>query len=517
MAPDHRPASTQDLSAVAEAPVVAAALVRSVADGLYVVDRHGRLLLMNPAGHRLLGYDDGELDGRDLHAAIHFQDAAGRPVGHDECALLGVLRSGGATRVESDVFTRRDGTAIEVGYTSSAIVEDGEVTGAVVIFRDVTDSREVERRADRLSAEREEAGIEWQRNLLPARLAEVPGVDIAVSFRPVGTHALVGGDFYDVIPAGEGHLLVLGDVRGKGPGAAAIAAMVRFLLRGAADHDGDARRLLRLVNAELMEHPSSRFCTLALVHLLPAEGGRLRAVVSCAGHPQPVLLTAAGATRLVGGTGPLLGVFDSYEVGSEEVVLEPGDSLVLFSDGLTDIGRRLDRPHADVAALLTGAAGHTSAETVSHLEQAAGVVDVPDLPDDVAVLVARLRPVVAAPPTPPVVPVGPAPADPEEVGHVEAAFREANDRLAAGRPAAEPTIAVTCECGHDGCHELIEVPHDVYDRVRADARCFVITPGHEVPRAEHVVERHAAFCVVRKHGSAGRAAAADAASADAAG
>ncbi len=510
MASDDLSSSTQDLPAVGRAPVVAAALLRSVADGLYVVDRDGRLVLLNPAGHRLLGYAEGELDGRDVHEAIHFQDASGEPLAHADCPLLAVLRSGGATRVESDAFTRKDGRVIEVGYTSSAIVEDGKVTGAVVIFRDVTEPRAVERRADRLSAEREEAGAEWQRNLLPARLADVPGVDVAVSFRPVGADALVGGDFYDVIPAGDGHLLVLGDVRGKGPGAAAIAAMVRFLLRGAADHGGDARRLLHLVNAELIQHPSSRFCTLVLAHLVPAGDGRLRVLVSCAGHPQPVLLTAGGQARPVGGTGPLLGVLETFDVQSEELVLEPGDSLVLFSDGLTDIGRRVDRPPAEVAELLAGLRDHTSAEAVSHLEQAAGVLEVEDLPDDVAVLVARVRPVAAAPPVPPPVPVGAAPADPAAVGHVEAAFRDANDRLAAGRPAAEPTIAITCECGHEGCSELLEVPHDVYDRVREDARSFLITPGHEVPRAEEVIERHAAFCIVRKHGSAGRAAAADA-------
>jgi PAS domain S-box-containing protein len=238
MASDLPSAPTPDLPAGARGPVVAAALLRSVADGVYVVDRHGRLTFLNPAGHRLLGYADGELDGRDVHAAIHFRDTSGEPLASEDCPLLAVLRSGGATRVESDAFTRKDGRVIEVGYTSSAIVEDGEVTGAVVVFRDITDRRAVERRADRLSAEREQAGVEWQRNLLPARLAQVPGVDVAVSFRPVGDEALVGGDFYDVVPAGEGHLLVLGDVRGKGPGAAAIAAMVRFLLRGAADHDG---------------------------------------------------------------------------------------------------------------------------------------------------------------------------------------------------------------------------------------------------------------------------------------
>jgi len=88
MSPDPPPAAAGQLPAVARAPVVAAALLRSVADGLYVVDRDGRLVFLNPAGHRLLGYEDGELDGRDVHAAVHFQDAAGRPLAHAGCPLL---------------------------------------------------------------------------------------------------------------------------------------------------------------------------------------------------------------------------------------------------------------------------------------------------------------------------------------------------------------------------------------------------------------------------------------------
>ena len=208
----------------------------------------------------------------------------------------------------------------------------------------------------------------------------------------------------------------------------------------------------------------------------------------------------------VGGAGALLGVFERPPIVVEEVVLEPGDRLVLFSDGLTDTGRFGHT--AEVSEMLAGQTGTTSAETVSLLEQIAGVIDIEDLPDDVAILVARLETAPTRAPAPPI-PVGAPPADPEMVGEVEVLFRSENERLAAGRPADEATIAVTCECGRNSCHELISVPHEVYDHARSDDRCFVVLTGHEVPRAEVVIERHGEFCVVRKHGTAAAVAMAD--------
>ncbi len=489
---------------------MADALLRCVVDGLYVVDASGCLRFLNPAGEEMLGYDETQLRGRDVHEAIHHQDGQGQPQRRADCSLLGVLATGQAVRVESDWFTRSDGGMIEVAYSSSPIIEDGEVAGAVVIFHDITSRRAVERRERRLTVERERAGVEWQRNLMPAELAEVPGVDVAVSFRPVGRDALVGGDFYDIVPTGDGHLLVLGDVRGKGPGAAVIAAMVRYLLRGAADAGTPTQGLLDLVNAELLTHPSERFVTLALVHLRRQCGDALEATISCAGHPPVVVLSSDGAARTAGGRGPLLGVFEQAPVPPETVILDPGDTLVLYSDGLADVGRGATGVSADVPSLAAGLRG-TSAEVVTALELAAGVVDVEDSPDDVAILVARSTPgalprASAAPPA-----SGTVPADAGEIGEVEAAVRDHNERLAAGRPAVEPTIAVTCECGREACVRLIEVPHTVYNAVRDDDRRFVLVSGHEIPRAESVVERHTDFVVVRKHGEAGDVAAAAAA------
>ncbi|MBA3605796.1 MAG: PAS domain S-box protein, partial [Acidimicrobiia bacterium] len=192
------PGTTPRLPDLADPHEVATALVRSLADGLYVVDAEGRLAMLNPAGERLLGYSEAELLGRGMHAQIHHPDHHGAPQLEVDCGLLGVLKSGGTTRTESDWFTRADGRVIEVAYSSAAILRKGTVTGAVVVFRDVTARSAVEQRAQQLTLERTEAGEEWQRNLLPTHLAEIPDVDIAVSFRPVGDNALVGVDFYDV-------------------------------------------------------------------------------------------------------------------------------------------------------------------------------------------------------------------------------------------------------------------------------------------------------------------------------
>ena len=500
--------SSDDLRNVARSTVLADAFLRCLSDGLYVVDRQGRLLSLNPAGERLLGYQAEELHGRDIHQAIHFQDGTGAPFPRERCPLLNVLVTGEATRVASDWFTRRDGSQFEVGYSSSPVVESGEVTGAVVIFNDITERRAVEREAQRLTDERTDAGAEWQRNLLPGRLHVIPDIETAVSFRPVGRGALIGGDFYDIISAAGDHLLVVGDVRGKGPGAASIGAIVRFLLRGAAAGTGSVAGLVGLVNHELGEHPSSRFCTLVIAHLVHLDDGSVQASVTCAGHPPAVLLTADGQTRAVGGTGPLLGVFDRVEIEPETVTLGPGDSLTLYTDGLTDAGRRITREPVDVIEILRGVRG-TAAEIVTALEHRAGIMDVEDSPDDVAILTVRLaQPDAQARHTAPAAPSGPAPLMAEDIGEVEADARTHNERLVAGRPDAEPVVAVRCECGHPPCTVLIEVPQADYDRVRKNDRSFLIAPGHEIPRVESVIERRPAFIVVAKHGAAGDVAAA---------
>ena len=100
------------------------AIVRSIGDGVYVLDRGGRLVWINPAAEELLGWQSEELLGRSMHAVIHYRNAKGEQVAEKDCPLLAVLNSGRVLRVDFDVFIRRDGQDIPVTYTSSPVLRD---------------------------------------------------------------------------------------------------------------------------------------------------------------------------------------------------------------------------------------------------------------------------------------------------------------------------------------------------------------------------------------------------------
>jgi PAS domain S-box-containing protein len=114
------------------------AITTSVADALYVVDQDERVLYTNPAGLRMLGYDDlSQLVGRVSHETIHYMHADGTPFPAADCPLLEPKRGGGMVRVEDDHFIRRDGSFVPVAYSSAPLVLRSGV-GAVVAFRDLT-------------------------------------------------------------------------------------------------------------------------------------------------------------------------------------------------------------------------------------------------------------------------------------------------------------------------------------------------------------------------------------------
>ena len=132
------------------------AIARSLGEGLYALDREGRLTFMNPAAERALGWREPELLGRFTHELLHFQRADGAPLPAAECPLLGVLKSGTSVRVEEDAFTRRNGSLLPVTYTASPIVTEGQVVGAVLAFSDVSTRHEEDRqRATALQREQE--------------------------------------------------------------------------------------------------------------------------------------------------------------------------------------------------------------------------------------------------------------------------------------------------------------------------------------------------------------------------
>lgn len=116
----------------------------SMGEGLYTVDSEGRLTFMNPAAERIFGWTLDEVIGRNVHAVIHHTHPDGTPFPAEECTSLQVLRDGKMVVEHQDHFIRKDGTFFDVVYSTSALRSDDEVTGLVVVFRDITDRKRAE-------------------------------------------------------------------------------------------------------------------------------------------------------------------------------------------------------------------------------------------------------------------------------------------------------------------------------------------------------------------------------------
>lgn len=123
-------------------------ILESVGDGIYGIDLDGKLTFINQAGARLLGYTASELTGVDIHNLIHHSHADGTPYSKSTSPILQALRRGEPIRMRDEVFWRKDGSAIPVEYSANPLVEDGQISGMVIAFQDVSERRRLERMKD---------------------------------------------------------------------------------------------------------------------------------------------------------------------------------------------------------------------------------------------------------------------------------------------------------------------------------------------------------------------------------
>jgi sigma-B regulation protein RsbU (phosphoserine phosphatase) len=177
-----------------------------------------------------------------------------------------------------------------------------------------------------------------QTSLLPTALPSIPGVSLAAHYQPAGGGVAVGGDFFDVFPLRERRwACVIGDVCGKGAGAAAVTAMARYTIRTAALEHDDPCAVLRVLNTAMRDDETERpFLTACLVVLEPSPDGHAVATIAAAGHPLPLRRTACGEVIQVGREGDLLGVLPDPTFEPVTIELAPGDVLLLYTDGFTE-------------------------------------------------------------------------------------------------------------------------------------------------------------------------------------
>ncbi|MEU4653740.1 PP2C family protein-serine/threonine phosphatase [Streptomyces sp. NPDC023723] len=176
-----------------------------------------------------------------------------------------------------------------------------------------------------------------QNQLLPRALPAWPGVELHSAYAVADDSLDVGGDFYDAVVDRDGRLaLVIGDVCGRGAEAAAMTGLARHTLRTLLEDGTPPANALDRLNAALLDQSANRFVT-ALVALLTPSGRQECSVeVVTAGHPRPLVRRAGGRVEEIPGTGVFLGVVP--DIGSEPTRLKmsPGDTLVMFTDGLTE-------------------------------------------------------------------------------------------------------------------------------------------------------------------------------------
>lgn len=357
-------------------------VVEHMADGLLVLDPYGRVVDANPAGSQLLGIAVSDLVGRRLGDLVpvvrHLLDGDGNGV-------TGLSREGRVRWGGEEPWQQPVDLSVRVNDVVDAT---GRRTARVVVLRDITERIRDERRLRELLDQQTRLNTTLQQGLRPSSLPVVPGLQLAARSIPAARGGQLSGDFYDVHQAGEQRwAFVLGDVSGKGVHAAVVTSLARYTVRTLSAQPWPPRDVLGQLNHALRagtEDPE-RFCTVAYGQVTPRPEGGMRLVLALGGHPQPLLRRSDGSVTPVGRVGTVLGLLPQVEVHEALVDLEPGDTLLVYTDGVTEarLGDELfgDQRLAEALAAASGGADQVADAVLASVQGFA--VD----RDDVALLV----------------------------------------------------------------------------------------------------------------------------------
>jgi sigma-B regulation protein RsbU (phosphoserine phosphatase) len=348
--------------------------------------------------------------------AVHTTDAWGRlqlaAATHAEEAAVPQLHATLAESGPDAILARleeasRLGTQVMFGAPADGfavpLVARGQRLGTLAVGRhhkhrhdadEVAVLEDVARRAAlaidnaRIHDERRKVARTLQASLLPPALPHVDGVGFAAEYVPTGSE--VGGDFYDVVPADNGWVVVVGDVSGKGVQAATVTGLVRDVIRILVDDGKPMAEILCRVNRTLVQRGGGRYCTLAMASVVRNPDATLGVCLHLAGHDRAVLVRADGKTAFVGVGGTALGLLETISSPDVAVTLRPGDSLIFYTDGVTE--RRRGRELFGTARLRDAAeplAGYPADVMAARLRSTTINFSVEEPRDDIAILVLR--------------------------------------------------------------------------------------------------------------------------------
>jgi sigma-B regulation protein RsbU (phosphoserine phosphatase) len=338
------------------------------------------------------GFQRGELAGR-----RRFQDllAPGDRIFY-ETHVAPLLRLQGHAREIAVDIVGASGARLPV-LVNAVLKRDTQGTPVVIrtALFDATERRAYERElvAARLRAEASEARAAalartLQASFLPPDVLAVPGLDVAGGYRPAGDGSEVGGDFYDVFETGRGTwAIVLGDVCGKGPAAAVLTALARHTVRAEALRTPYPSAVLAGLHEALVRYHPDQFCTALLLTVERRPDGA-RLTIASGGHHLPLWRHADGRVETLGITGAILGMLESPLLSDTSHLLEPGDIVVLYTDGVVEArhkGEFFD--DARLVALVADSARLSAQEIADRVVAAAVDFQAGDPRDDIAVVV----------------------------------------------------------------------------------------------------------------------------------
>lgn len=343
--------------------------------GLGVLDTDLRYITVNPAEERMNGVPAAEHVGRHAHEVLPFLDES------FESAMREVLDTGTPVLDQYTVGRTPADPGNDHAWSISFYrleASNGKVLGVATSSVDVTERH-------RAVEEQRRAALTLQRSLLPHTPPERPGLEVAVRYRPAQATIEIGGDWFDVIPlTGDKTALVVGDVMGSGVGAAATMGQLRTATRTLADLDLDPTQVLHHLDRATDGLDTIATCVYAVYDPHTAQ-----CCVSLAGHLPPVLLHPDGKRELLDlPTGaPLGGCGVSFHTTCLDI--EPGDQLVLYTDGLVETRDQAIDKRLDALLDVLDDPNRSLDETCDLLLQ---TLRHPGHHDDVALLIARVRP-----------------------------------------------------------------------------------------------------------------------------
>jgi phosphoserine phosphatase RsbU/P len=308
-------------------------LLNSVAEGIYGMDKDGKATFINESALRMLGYTKREVLGSDIHRLIHHHQD-GTLLRQDQCIAWQTSQDGQPRVSGDEYFFRKDGTSFPVLMKAKPMIEQDVQSGTVVTFTDIS----LEKELDMLQKEKKDLDLELdlavklQESLNPQQKKWKNREDIgavSVAFRTLN------GDFYSIIPRDDLVMMAIADISGKGVPAAIQKSMMVYALEDFNSRHEQPHDVLGSLNTFVHEYTSDY----AFVTMTMANYHKTSRVFSFStGGHEPALWYQASTGEFIElhTRNPALGLLLESVYTTQSVTLEPGDLIMLYTDGVTE-------------------------------------------------------------------------------------------------------------------------------------------------------------------------------------